>query len=136
MDIKWTEELSIGVEGIDLQHKEIIALISELARSVEKNDSLDVTLRAIDFLEQYVKKHFAMEERLMESLNYPKDKYREQEEQHSSFWDCYTGIRIQFEDNGPTVELTKLIKNVLVDWFINHICSVDKSIGVFMNTSK
>ncbi|MBF0593043.1 MAG: hemerythrin family protein [Nitrospirae bacterium] len=132
MDIKWTEDLTVGVDSIDDQHKEMIAIINNLLQAINRGDARDEIEKVIAFLKKYVEAHFLMEETLMLRIKYPKDKFLEHERKHTQFWETYNELAATFKKEHRSPILVNTIKNVLVGWFVNHICQTDKAIGVFI----
>ncbi|MBF0606128.1 MAG: bacteriohemerythrin [Candidatus Magnetobacterium sp. LHC-1] len=132
MDIKWTNDLSVGVDSIDNQHKELIAIINNLLNAINRGDSKDEIQKVVTFLKQYVETHFTMEETLMKRIKYPKDKYLEHEKQHTDFWETYNELIGEFKKSPGSLFMVTKIKNVLVGWFTNHVNKTDKAIGVFI----
>ncbi|MBF0593042.1 MAG: hemerythrin family protein [Nitrospirae bacterium] len=132
MDIKWTDDLTVGVDAIDYQHKELIAIIHNLLKAINRGDARDEIEKVMAFLKMYVEVHFLMEETLMLNINYPQDKLLEHEAQHAQFWDTYDELVVIFKKDHCSPVLLDTIKNVLVGWFANHMRKTDKAIGVFI----
>ncbi|MBF0344464.1 MAG: hemerythrin family protein [Nitrospirae bacterium] len=132
MAFKWTEELSVGVETIDNQHKELITIVDNLIRAIVNGRGKDEIEKVISFLKQYVETHFSMEEKLMERIRYPKDKLLEHEAQHTQFWENFNELLVAFRKDHKSPALIKTVNTVLIDWYKNHICKTDKSIGEFI----
>ncbi|MBF0593044.1 MAG: hemerythrin family protein [Nitrospirae bacterium] len=132
MDIKWTEDLTVGVDSIDDQHKELISIINNLLKAINRGDARDEIEKVIAFLKNYVATHFAMEETLMLRIKYPNDKFLEHERQHTDFWENFNELVAVFNNDHSLPLMVNTMKEVLVDWLVNHICQTDKAIGVFV----
>ncbi|MBF0606127.1 MAG: bacteriohemerythrin [Candidatus Magnetobacterium sp. LHC-1] len=132
VDIKWTDDLSVGVDSIDNQHKELIATFSNLLKAIERKDARDEVQKVVDFLRQYVESHFAMEETLMTRIKYPNDKFLEHEAQHTLFWESFNELVEIFKKDHSSPAMINTIEVALIQWFVNHICKTDKAIGVFL----
>ncbi|MBF0338935.1 MAG: hemerythrin family protein [Nitrospirae bacterium] len=132
VDIKWTDDLSVGVTSIDDQHKELIATINNLLKAIESKDAKDGVQKVVDFLRQYVETHFAMEETLMTRIKYPDDKFLEHEAQHTLFWEGFNELVEVFKKDHSSPAMINTIERALVQWFVDHICKTDKAIGVFL----
>jgi len=65
MYIKWSDELSVGVELIDQQHQEMFDWINRLLRAIGEIGGAERVVGTADFLQEYVEKHFAAEEEQM-----------------------------------------------------------------------
>ncbi|MBF0537604.1 MAG: hemerythrin family protein [Nitrospirae bacterium] len=138
IDIKWTNDLSVRVDSIDDQHKELIAIVDNLLKAINRGDGKDEIEKVMAFLKKYVTTHFAMEEALMSRIKYPKDKFLEHERQHTEFWENFNELvgafkMIEgFKKDYHSPAIVDTIKKLLVDWLINHICKTDKAIGGFV----
>jgi hemerythrin-like metal-binding protein len=61
--IEWSDDLSVGVEQIDDDHKVLIVIINKMIHEVGKNK--DLLIHHFDELEDYTRYHFRREEKLM-----------------------------------------------------------------------
>ena len=69
--IKWNSSLSVGINEIDDQHKEMVELMNELHRSLKQKRSPKTSLRIFHALVQSTQIHFSVEESLMRIFGYP-----------------------------------------------------------------
>ncbi|MBF0566712.1 MAG: hemerythrin family protein [Nitrospirae bacterium] len=136
MAIEWTEDLSVGIEEIDMQHKEIFKMAANLIDAVNNNTDGEQLAKAIKFLEEYVVLHFALEESFMVQSKYPSKLLLQHEEQHTEFWEKFNDFKNEFAGTGPTEFYLTRFKLFLNDWLVNHICKVDKSLGDVMRSVK
>ncbi len=127
---EWTEGLSSGFEEIDSQHKELIALIRKLFVRVEKKESVQRVGVAIDFLRDYVVKHFQAEERHMEIYDYPG--IYKHKEQHNKFIEDFEANQERFYQCMTDYHMAIEIKGWLYNWLLNHITKADKALGDFL----
>ena len=67
---QWSDDLAIGVEPVDAQHRLLYEKVAELREAMRAN-ALDRVPAILGFLEAYALRHFAAEERLMEDRGYP-----------------------------------------------------------------
>ena len=67
---EWTDDLSLGVSNIDDQHKQIVAAMNLLHEKNEKNASKDELLASFQELGAITVKHFADEEKFMDSFEF------------------------------------------------------------------
>ena len=67
----WRDSLKIGVEEIDNQHFELFKRVNSFIRAVHKSDTISIeTVReTLEFMEEYVIKHFKYEEELLKETN-------------------------------------------------------------------
>ncbi|MCK5851818.1 hemerythrin domain-containing protein, partial [bacterium] len=69
--ILWTDEMSIGVELVDEQHKMLIQHLNDLTNAIESHHSVNQIVKTLDFLIEYTNFHFTEEEKHMSETNYP-----------------------------------------------------------------
>jgi hemerythrin-like metal-binding protein len=68
--IAWREEFSVGLPDVDHEHRELIAMINELAGSLGPQSDVQAILGALGEIHARIAAHFALEEREMRQLNY------------------------------------------------------------------
>lgn len=78
--VEWSDELSVGIEEIDEQHKVLVDLINQMHQAIHQRRSSDVIVSILEQLSDYTRIHFAVEESLMRILNYPE--YEAHKAQH------------------------------------------------------
>ena len=67
----WKEDFNIGVEIIDKEHQRLFSIINRLsALSEEERKSRRVCEEGIRFFYEHAIRHFADEEKYMESIHY------------------------------------------------------------------
>lgn len=130
MNLIWDDSLSVGIDNIDNQHKKLLSYIENLLTSIEDSKSNDEIIRTLDFLEEYVTKHFTEEEEIQAKTNYPLLDI--QQMQHEHFKNDIKEFRRIFESHGLSTVLALNIHKSLVDWFKNHIMNLDKDLGDFL----
>ncbi len=69
--VEWSNELSVGIEEIDFQHKVLIDLLNEIHEAIQQRQDTEVTRNIVRRLDEYTRVHFAVEESLMRILHYP-----------------------------------------------------------------
>ena len=80
---EWSDDLSVGDEVIDSQHKRLLIQINKILDAVAFGvDSKEVHDNMIPFLDEYIKEHFCYEEEYMKQMNYPNIK-RHKREHHN-----------------------------------------------------
>lgn len=130
MYLTWDSSLSVGIDSIDNQHKELLNCIEQLLISIEDGKSNDEVIKTLDFLEEYVVKHFNEEEEIQNKTNYPLLDI--QHIQHENFKNDLKEFRRVFETHGVSTVLALNIQQNLVDWIKNHIMNLDKDLGDFL----
>jgi hemerythrin len=130
MQLLWTRDLSVGVEEIDSQHKELFKMINDLDAAIKKGKAKKEIGELIGFLDGYIVNHFSTEEKYMTAWAYPDYPYHRKK--HEWFIEEFAGIKKKLEDGAPLVEIIGLSNNLLITWFSNHIRTTDKVLGGFL----
>jgi hemerythrin len=128
--IEWTDDLSVGVNVIDDQHKQLIQHLNNLSKAVEQHQGPSQIGATLGFLIDYTDFHFSAEEKQMEESNYPG--LENQKVLHAQFKKTLADLEQDLREEGATHELAGLIDTLLVNWLIKHICSVDVEFGDFL----
>ena len=129
--IEWDDNLSIGIDIIDEQHKMLIQRLGDLTRAMEmKQGEMEIT-KTLEFMIDYTDFHFSSEEKHMAQNNYPGLEYQKKE--HEQFRSTLKRIVEDFEQEGPTRALVDSINTFLGNWLIKHIKQVDLEFGEFLN---
>ena len=67
----WTEELSVGVEALDADHRQLFAMVNGLFDAIEGGTEAELLGALFDAIIDYTRDHFAREEALMAVRHYP-----------------------------------------------------------------
>ncbi len=70
MRLEWDEGLSVGVEEIDVQHRQVIRRLRRMMEFAAEGKTAELRT-SLRFLDRYVAEHFAHEERWMAEHGYP-----------------------------------------------------------------
>jgi hemerythrin len=132
MGIAWRESLSIGVEEIDNQHKQLLAHFDRLLKACETGKGLEELKRLLNFLDEYVVKHFKDEESIQRLRNYPG--YEAHKKEHESFAARLKVLKQEISTEGVALHHLMETNNLLLKWLINHISTVDVQLGTFLKT--
>jgi hemerythrin len=124
MAIEWNEEkMATGFPEIDLQHKEWIRRLIEFDDAVVNHKGQEAIQNTLDFLTQYSETHFVGEEAMMAQLNSPV--LETNRAAHNEFRGKLSEIRSWVKNEGATSVEVVALKDVLEEWLVNHICTVD-----------
>lgn len=127
--MQWTENLSIGVESIDEQHKKLFEMTDQLFDAGKKNKAMDFIVDLLNFMDDYTKKHFSDEEAYMQKIGFPG--YPEQKKAHDELIQQIKILKKDYEASGGNIILIINANQILLDWLIQHISREDKKIGEF-----
>ena len=130
MYLKWSEDLSVGVQLIDEQHREMFDRINRLLRAIGEIGGAEQVAATADFLQEYVAQHFAAEEEQMVLHEYPG--LAKHKEHHEYFRGRVEDLIQRLEEQGPDEKLLIEAQELLVNWFRDHILQVDMAMGRFL----
>lgn len=127
----WKEDLRIGVEKIDSQHKTLCDAIDNLFEACKNGKGRDEVLKTISFLEDYTVKHFRDEELIQKQSGYIR--CAEHKAIHDAFIKKVGEMKTEIEQKGVDIATVGKINSLIVDWLYNHIRKVDKEIAEYVN---
>jgi hemerythrin-like metal-binding domain len=130
--MQWTENLSVGVESIDEQHKKLFEMTDQLFTAGKQNRAMEFIVELLDFMDNYTKKHFSDEEAFMLKIGYPG--YQQQKKAHDELIQQLKILKKDYEASGGNIVLIINANQILLDWLIKHISGEDKKIGEFAKT--
>lgn len=130
MGFEWSEDLATGVAEIDYQHKEIFKRINALIDASSHGKGKEAVAETLVFLDDYVKTHFAAEEKIQKEVGYPG--YADHMALHRAFLEDISRLKSAFDEKGASLSVTIEVKRIVVDWLINHIKKEDKALAKFM----
>jgi hemerythrin-like metal-binding protein len=70
--IAWRDEFRLGVESVDVEHREMIELINALDTSMQEGASQDDVVETLGEIHARISAHFALEEKIMRNAGYEK----------------------------------------------------------------
>ena len=129
-----TADLMTHVPLIDEQHTELFNRINAVSTIGSLEMARHETEATLDFLGEYIIKHFSDEEELMQQSGYTK--YDWHHEMHRWYIAEFRKLREEFMLRGVSVEFTQLLEKSIINWIVHHIGTVDVSLGQFINDSK
>lgn len=75
--IEWSDEYSLGIKTIDIQHKKLFQIVNKLYDLDEENTKDEIKVILYEFSE-YMRTHFKDEEEYMASISFPELKEHKQ----------------------------------------------------------
>jgi hemerythrin len=128
--IEWSDGLSVGVELVDNQHKELLSKMNDISHAIEHNHSAEAISKTLDFMMEYTDFHFGTEEKHMEVIRYPRIEYHKK--MHEEFVDTLKRMTDDFLEDGATQELAESVNVFLFNWLVKHIKGVDGAFGNYL----
>jgi hemerythrin len=126
----WQERFSVGVKGIDRQHRELLARANALFAAIASEVSDDELESLVAFLKGYVHTHFACEERLMRRHGYPG--YARHLAEHQRFIDELAWIDDLYDHTGSTDARIGPTTRFLSTWLADHFQRDDRELADFL----
>ena len=122
--VKWSPTFSVGIKLIDDQHKGLLNLVNDLFNHVGGDEASERAYfqKVIQTAVNYVKVHFATEEKIMIATKFPG--YLEHKKAHDTFVLTVVDNIRDFEA-GKKFTLSGFTK-FLKEWILTHIAIMDK----------
>jgi hemerythrin len=129
MALEWTQALSVGLEEIDAQHRELFHRARKLLEGLRAGESAQVG-PLFDFLHEYVIVHFGAEEAAMREARYPG--YHRHKAEHDRFIADLLALADERERRGPGAFLAVQASAWLEDWLEAHLAGTDAEMAHFL----
>jgi hemerythrin len=132
MAIEWRESLSIGIEAIDNQHKELLLRFDRLLNACQAGQGIEELKKLQEFLGEYVVTHFNDEETLQRHHGYPD--FEAHHAEHVYFIDRINKLKEETRQEGVSTHHVVETNSMLLKWLLNHISKVDTKLGAFLKS--
>lgn len=130
MSYEWQENLKIGDERLDSQHRELFDAFNRLLDACSMGTSQTEIKETLAFLEQYIDFHFEEEEALMAQMAYP-DLHSHKCE-HNRFRRQVESIMTDYQQNGASIPLVAKANSILSSWLITHVKQEDFKLVIYL----
>ena len=127
--IEWTDDLSVGIDRIDDQHKKWIEHYNHAVEAIQSKHEVAQISRSLDFLSEYTETHFATEEKEMAYKGYPE--LEAHKAKHNALRKTLAAMMEEFIEDGATDILAESVETFLGNWLIKHIEEVDMRFAAF-----
>jgi hemerythrin-like metal-binding protein len=123
---QWSSLFETGLTDVDAQHQRLVALVNDLADSLDggEPEHIDATLTT---LAEYTVYHFQCEEDLMDAAGVDQEHAQRHRETHRQFVQQVTDWMAQRHSAGQ-ISLPQLL-DYLANWLVFHILGDDQSLG-------
>ncbi|AMK11383.1 bacteriohemerythrin [Pseudodesulfovibrio indicus] len=119
--MQWDETMSVGLDELDEQHMELIALINEAFEAIQRSDESRL-MELVDHMREYAEVHFETEESVMRSCGFPElDAHREM---HGQFAEKAEDFRRTMRSRTNLTEIFIFLSR----WLTNHIMVEDRKL--------
>ncbi len=126
MPLQWTPALSVGVDEIDDQHRELFRRAARLLDGLKKGEPEEIG-GLIDFLYEYAVTHFGAEEDFMRQSRYPG--YLRHKAEHDRFISDLLALASEHDRKGPGAFMALKVNHWLVQWLTQHVSGTDRELG-------
>ena len=120
-NIDWRDEYITGIEEIDRDHRLLFLLLAEVNTLAEMGMTSELG-HVVDQLASYVESHFAREENIFQTSNYPGTE--DHVTQHAILGEK-VGAFVGECFLEPDMQHIRKLQTFLADWLINHIIKDD-----------
>ena len=137
MALVWRQDISVGDDRIDDDHKGLIAIINAAEEVINGSGSRRDLERVLERLERYTREHFAREEELQRQVGYPFHETHVLE--HKNLIRTLTEIRARVSDAKDAYSYEKVLQglvDLLEDWLMNHVMLHDLRMRAFISATK
>jgi hemerythrin len=127
--MEWSDKYSVGINSIDVQHKQLVALINNLFEALSKGKGDQALAPILNELIVYTKTHFAYEERLFTQYAYPDSSLHKAD--HDKLAAQVLDIQKQMQEGKVGVSVGTM--TFLKEWLSGHIMGSDKKYGPYLS---
>ncbi|MGB0989656.1 MAG: GGDEF domain-containing protein [Halarcobacter sp.] len=120
----WNENLEIGIEEIDEQHKTIIELLNKLANSLTQDEAIEVE-ETFNELAKYADFHFKSEEKVWQKHIKDEELLKQHNHSHESFLPKVLELKEKNKDKNYNEAIEEILL-FLIRWLAFHIVDEDK----------
>lgn len=125
--VEWSDELSVGIDELDAQHKVLVGLVNEMHEAIEQRHGSEVVESILTRLAEYTRIHFAVEESLMRLLGYPD--FEAHREEHRTLIMQVNDLRRKVETGKTAIGFE--LMHFLKIWLTKHIMESDQQYGQY-----
>lgn len=130
MALHWNQSMSVGVEQIDEQHRQLIEHVNQFSDAIMQGKAQQELAEHLKFLIDYTHFHFDTEEAFMVKYHYPGLATHRRE--HEYFKQQLATTLLEIKKNGVKMETLLKIQRGLINWVVNHIKDNDTRFGEFI----
>lgn len=126
--IIWSDQFSVGVREMDVQHQRVIKIFNRLVDNARDNARSENVSEALAELVEYASEHFKREEQLLRDHGHPDLAHQERE--HRAFRRQVGELCLiaSTEDESVVHDLLAFLH----DWWTNHILVEDKKYATLL----
>ncbi len=130
--IVWNQKLSVNVNKIDGQHRELFEQLNRFLAAVLRGEGRETTKSLVEFLLCYVDLHFSTEEYFMSKYQYPA--YLAHKKEHERLTEGVRKAASRIRTGQPTRDVVVQLGTQMGLWVAEHIQKMDKRLGAFLKS--
>jgi hemerythrin-like metal-binding protein len=132
--IDWKPEFAVGIDDVDVEHQELIALINEVYENLQRQDvnKRQVT-DALGEIHARIAAHFALEEHIMQQAHY--DQLAEHKADHDLLLGDIVDIIERYEADAY-FKYEEVLSEHLRDWFSVHFQTHDARLHALFSNER
>jgi hemerythrin len=134
MTMGWDASMTTGVILVDNEHQELFRQVDNLNKAMLEGKGRDEIGKLLNFLGDYVAKHFAHEEQAMDQYRCPAEVANKAA--HNQFIAKFKELKTRFDSAGANSALTIEIHDTLRNWLVQHIRQIDTQLLPCTKTGK
>ncbi len=127
--MQWDDVLLVGDEELDRQHRAVFAELPPLLDACKQGNESGAVSKLMTFLEDYVTRHFDMEEQLQKQYVYPN--HLEHKAEHDRFREHLSSLKELFILDGGTTRFVMLVSYFAYELITRHAYTMDKLFAQF-----
>ena len=131
---KWSDKYKVGVDKIDEQHKGIFDRANYLLDAYKNQSEEDEIEEVMDFLADYIDKHFREEEEIQRKYKYPD--YENHKGIHHKFENKVKEVIADYKNSNVKVTSLMKLNKMVTGWLIEHIKREDQKLARHIKESK
>jgi hemerythrin-like metal-binding protein len=129
LKVEWNASMATGEAHVDEQHQVLVSQLNQLAEAMARGQMGAELENTLNFLEDYVTRHFQYEEGCMERHRCPAA--AKNKTAHAKFVETFMALRARVRHGGGnSAALAVEVQRDLLDRLINHIRKIDTQLGV------
>ncbi|MBF0486833.1 MAG: hemerythrin family protein [Nitrospirae bacterium] len=132
MSFQWTENLAVGVELMDEQHKELFQRVNAFVEAVAQNKESVFVEELIKNLESYIETHLTLEETYMKQYDYDEEDTEAHQKQHKTLRTNFQRLKTEYQRKGSSKDLNQKLQEHLCNWLVTHVSKIDKKLGDYL----
>ncbi len=125
---EWSDELSVGIEVIDEQHRRLVGIINDLHAAMLRREGPEALAEIFGRLVAYTRQHFAYEEEFLDRHGYPETEAHRA--QHVLLTQNVRELEAAFLEGKPNI--TVEVMEFLRDWLRHHIAVSDRRYATYL----